>query len=78
MPNTETDLAIEHSKLSDVYVVIGTTAEVNPAASYPRIAKRNGAKLIIINKGHTAIDSYADIRIEGDCSVVLPEIINQI
>ncbi|MHA2099148.1 MAG: Sir2 family NAD-dependent protein deacetylase [Candidatus Kariarchaeaceae archaeon] len=78
MPEKETLYSHHHSKLSDVFLVVGSSLVVNPAASYPRIAKKNGAKLIIINQGKTPLDDIADLKLEGDCSVILPAVINLI
>lgn len=76
MPEIEIRHSYDHSEQSDVFFVIGSTLTVMPAADFPRIAKSKGAFLIIINNGDTALDSLADIRIEGDCSVILPRIVD--
>jgi len=78
MPEKESDKAHSNSVKSDLFIVIGSTLKVNPAASYPRIAKKNGARLVILNKGPTASDSRADINIDGDCAKILPLIIDKI
>jgi len=59
----------------DVMIVIGSSLEVAPINSLPRIALQNGAKLIIINFGPTHIDSAADVIIRGDVATVLPRIV---
>lgn len=75
MPELELNQAELHSARSDVFIVIGSTLLVTPAADYPIIAKKNGAKIIIINLGSTGLDQIADIRVEGDCTEILPEIL---
>lgn len=45
---------------------------MHPAANLPVVARENGARLVIINKGGTPLDSIADIRIDGAAGVVLP------
>lgn len=46
---------------SGVFLAIGSSLVVEPAASFPRIAKDNGAKLVIINATETPLDSVADL-----------------
>ena len=75
MPDRETTLSYDHAKNSDVFFVIGSSLVVNPAASYPRIAKLNGAKLIIVNKGMTPLDVKADIKLDEDIMEIIPKIV---
>lgn len=50
----------EMATKSDIFIVIGTSLSVYPAAQLPIIAKNNGAKVIIINKTPTELDFIAD------------------
>ncbi len=60
-------------------MVIGTTAVVYPAAALPRMAKSAGAKLIEINQEETGLtNSLSDVSIIGDCSKLLPQIVELI
>lgn len=45
----------------DLMIVVGSTLVVQPAASFPVIAKNNNAKLIIINMTETPLDNLADV-----------------
>ncbi|MHA2104673.1 MAG: SIR2 family NAD-dependent protein deacylase [Candidatus Hodarchaeales archaeon] len=65
MPEKEMNTATNHSRLADVFVVVGSTLLVHPAASLPLEAKQNGAVLIIINIGETPMDKLADYRISA-------------
>ncbi|HOK66276.1 MAG TPA: NAD-dependent protein deacylase [Anaerohalosphaeraceae bacterium] len=58
--------AREYSRQADVFVVLGSSLEVNPAASLALDAQRAGAKLVIINRGPTRLDPIADERYELD------------
>lgn len=78
MPAKETEFAQIQSRQCDVFLVLGSSLVVNPAAGYPRIAKKNGANLIIINEGVTPLDLLADYKLDFDCSVILPEILEKI
>ncbi len=44
-----------------VFLSIGSSLVVEPAASFPRLAKENGAKLIIVNATETLLDPMADL-----------------
>jgi len=53
--------AAENATLgADLFLAIGTSLVVYPAAGFPLIAKRNGAKLVILNRDETELDNYAD------------------
>ncbi|OGX05196.1 MAG: hypothetical protein A3G87_06815 [Omnitrophica bacterium RIFCSPLOWO2_12_FULL_50_11] len=56
--------AIEWSRTCDLMLVAGSTLIVEPAASLPRIAKENGARLVIVNRDPTPLDSVADVVVQ--------------
>ena len=62
----------------DLMVVLGTSLVVSPVAQLPEQAKKNGAKIIIINKTATYMDKYADVVIHGDTAEVLPKILEKL
>jgi NAD-dependent deacetylase len=45
----------------DLFLALGSSLVVEPAASMPRIAKENGAKLVILTRDQTPLDSRADL-----------------
>ncbi len=51
LPLQELQLAEEHSRKADLFIVVGSSLVVYPAAEMPEIAARSGAKLVIINQG---------------------------
>ncbi|MEO1289795.1 MAG: NAD-dependent deacylase [Chloroflexota bacterium] len=61
---------------AQLFIVIGSSLEVAPASDLPLIAKRNRAKLVIINKEPTIMDRFADAVIIGDCADLLPKIMS--
>lgn len=63
MPEKEMREAAELTKAADLYLAIGSSLVVEPAASLPRMAKKYGATLVIINKTPTPLDPYADLVI---------------
>ncbi len=57
---------------ADVCIVIGTSALVQPAASFPLIVKQHGGRIIEVNIEHTMLTDAADIHITGKAGEVLP------
>jgi len=78
LPYDELQESIVHSQNSDVFFVIGSSLVVTPAADMPGIAKQNGSKLIIINKGDTPYDNAADIKFNNMIEEVLPYIMEKV
>jgi len=58
----------------DLLIVAGSSLTVTPVANLPLKALDNNAKIIIINKSPTYIDSYSDIVINGDVATIIPAI----
>ncbi|WP_229729374.1 hypothetical protein [Agaricicola taiwanensis] len=56
---------------ADVFLVLGSSLVVYPAAGFVALAKKNGATLIIINREPTEYDAIADLAIHGDLGDVL-------
>lgn len=63
MPEDAMQEACQLSIEADVYLAIGSSLVVEPAASLPRLAKHNDAVLVILNKTPTPLDSVADLVI---------------
>ena len=56
----------------DLFLAVGSSLVVQPAASLPVIAKNAGAKLIIVNREETPVDSVADLVLHGEIGDILP------
>jgi NAD-dependent deacetylase len=50
----------------DLFLVLGSSLQVYPAAALPQVAKRNGAELVIINRETTPLDHLADLVIQEE------------
>lgn len=59
----------------DVFVSIGTSGVVYPAAELPFLAKRHGAKVIEINPETTPISSIADVIIREPATTGVPKLL---
>ena len=78
MPERETQQAYHLSSLCDLFIVIGSSLVVHPAASMPLVAKRGGAKLVIINRDPTPYDDMADVLIHDQAGPTLDNILKQV
>lgn len=78
LPKEELDKSIKHIKKADLILVIGSSLITQPVGSFPQIAKENGAKIVIINKGSTAYDGLADIKFDEKASSVLIPILDNL
>jgi NAD-dependent deacetylase len=73
MPEKEMARAQAASLASDLFVVLGSSLAVYPAAGFPLLARRNGARLAILNREETEQDPYADLVIHGEIGPILAE-----
>jgi len=78
MPERETAEAFRRSAACDVFIVIGSSLVVYPAAQMPVEAKRAGAKLIIINRDATPCDSMATIVLRGPAGQTMGAILEKV
>jgi NAD-dependent deacetylase len=65
MPEEQMVRAEQETLACDLFLVLGSSLTVYPAAAFPEIAKRNGATLIIVNQQATDIDPIADLVIHA-------------
>jgi len=78
MPEEETEEAYHRSSLCDLFIAVGSSLVVQPAATMPVIAKRNGAKLVIINRDPTPYDDMADLVLHGQAGPILGTILEHV
>jgi NAD-dependent deacetylase len=64
--------AEEATLACDLFLAVGSTLSVHPAAGYAPLAKRHGAALVIVNAEATAYDATADAVVRASISDVLP------
>jgi NAD-dependent deacetylase len=78
MPEIETAEALRRSRQAKVFIVIGSSLVVYPAAQMPMEAKQSGAKLIIVNIGETPFDDYADVRISNSAGGTMRSMVERV
>ena len=78
LPEKDLRLSFEHSRKCDLFVVVGSSLVVTPAADMPLEALRSGAKLVIINQGETPFDQMASLRFQERIGDVLPRAVKRL
>jgi len=73
MPDEPMARAEAETLACDLFLVLGSSLVVYPAAGFPLIAKRNGARLAIVNREATDQDSYADLVLHDEIGPALSE-----
>ncbi len=63
---------------ADVYLVVGSSLVVTPAADLPGVAKQRGAKLAIVNREPTERDFYFDVAVLADAGPTLSDVVSRI
>jgi len=75
LPEKALNMAFQWTMSCDVFVSIGTSGVVYPAAELPFLAKRHGAKVIEINPETTPISSIADVIIREPATTGVPKLL---
>jgi NAD-dependent deacetylase len=75
MPEREMKLAERETLAADLFLAVGSSLVVWPAAGFPALAKRNGAKLVILNREPTELDEMADLVVRDDIGDILERFI---
>lgn len=66
MPEAAMRRAESLASTCDLFIAIGSSLVVWPAAGFPLLAKRSGARLVIINRDRTDFDDIADLVVHAD------------
>ncbi len=71
MPEEAMEKAHEETLQADLFLAIGSSLVVWPAAGFPALAKKNGARLVILNREPTELDDLADLVARDDIGDVM-------
>ena len=74
MPEKEMIEAQKATLECDLFIAIGSSLQVYPAAGFPLLAKRNGSNLIILNREPTDLDGYADLTLNYEIGNFFDEV----
>ena len=78
MPEDEMRVAADMTLQADLYIAIGSSLVVEPAASFPRHAKRAGASLVILNNQPTPLDDIADLIVREPIGATLRTLLQRL
>ena len=71
MPVGAMRAAERETRAADLFLAVGSSLVVYPAAGFPEMAKRNGARLVILNREATGLDRIADLVLRRDIGEAL-------
>jgi NAD-dependent deacetylase len=74
LPEAEWEGGVRAAQSADLFLSIGTSAVVYPAASLPGLAKRAGAYLVEVNPEPTPLTAVADEFLQGSAGTILPDL----
>jgi NAD-dependent deacetylase len=75
MPEAEMLRAQDATLASELFIAIGSSLVVFPAAGFPLMAKNNGARLVILNRDPTEMDDQADLVINDEIGAILRQVV---
>lgn len=75
MPEIQMARAQDETMSCDLFMVLGSSLVVYPAAGFPRIAKRRGAQLVILNRDPTDQDDDADLVVHGEIGPTMSRVV---
>jgi NAD-dependent deacetylase len=78
MPEAEMERARRATLAADLFLVLGSSLVVYPAAGFPLLAKRNGARLVIVNRDPTDQDELADLVIRGETGATMSRVAGEL
>ena len=78
LPEKDLTLSFHHSGKCDLFIVIGSSLVVSPAADMPLEALRANARLVIINLGETPFDGHAHLKFNEEIDEVLPSAVKKL
>jgi NAD-dependent deacetylase len=71
MPQEKMSRAQQLALETELFLVVGSSLVVYPAATLPIIAKKQGAELVIVNREPTELDEIADLVVRAEIGAVL-------
>jgi NAD-dependent protein deacetylase/lipoamidase len=74
LPAAAIERATELAASTSLMLVVGSTLEVFPVAGLPLDTMRAGGALAIVNRGPTALDSRATLKLDGSAGEILPRV----
>jgi NAD-dependent deacetylase len=77
LDETILEQALALSRECELFLALGSSLVVHPAAGLPALAKQQGARLVIINREPTPLDEIADLVIRDSIGLILKQVAAQ-
>ena len=78
IPSSVLEECVVQANKSDCILMVGTSATVYPAASFPQEIKSRGGKIIELNPAETSLTEISDISIRGSTSSTIPDLVKKL
>jgi NAD-dependent deacetylase len=78
LPADELAAAVTAAETCDVYLAVGSSLTVQPAAGLPRLAAEHGARLVVLNAEPTPVDRMATLVVRDPVAAVLPQVVDAV
>jgi NAD-dependent deacetylase len=78
MPEQEMADARAATLNADLFIAVGSSLQVFPAAGFPVMAKQNRTPLVIMNREETGLDGLADLVIHAEIGAVMTAVMRQL
>jgi NAD-dependent deacetylase len=78
LPSEGLALAVQAARTCSVFLSIGTSGLVQPAATLPFVAKQTGAVIVEVNTEETPLTLSADYSFHGKSGQILPELVKEV
>jgi NAD-dependent deacetylase len=78
LPAPAVERAYDLAREAQLCLVVGTTLEVYPVAELPLETMRAGGRVAIVNRGPTALDGRAEVRVEGGAGEILAALVEEL
>jgi NAD-dependent deacetylase len=78
MPEQEMADARAATLDADLFIALGSSLQVFPAAGFPVMAKQNRTPLVIVNREETGLDGIADLVLNAEIGAVMPALLARI
>jgi len=78
LPDGALQTAQNHARTADVFLAVGSSLTVEPAASLPRVAANRGATVAVVNLDETDLSGQADYDLRADVTEALPALVEAV
>jgi NAD-dependent deacetylase len=75
LPEAAIDRAFELARSAGLLLVVGSSLEVFPVSGLPLETVDAGGKVAIVNRGPTALDAHAALKLDGSAGEILTEVL---